>query len=356
MQRFDLYVLRTFLAHWLVIGAAFLGLFLVMEALGKSDEFARGTAAFELGALDVLRYFALDLPFKLLQFAPYITLLSGLGSVLTLLKNREWTPALTAGRPTSRAFLPMFAAALAIGAVLGVVRESLAPRLLPEREALMKPFFSQREWAPEDLWARGAGDARMKARVYLPATDTRRPTVEGLEVHRPSPTGGDQMVEAVRATWDGEAWVLEGGLVRGTDGSEEAIARFATTGLTPRDLERAYFGRTHPLDLSAADWRALLRADPDHRQAATLDWTWRIAPLVHLVLLALGLPFALSFERRSSLEGLSTGLLFCALYFVVELLLRDLGGRGVLEPWLAGTGPVLLFGSVGLWAFERIPT
>ena len=127
-------------------------------------------------------------------------------------------------------------------------------------------------------------------------------------------------------------------------------------GLAPRDLTRAYFGRARPLDLSAADCRALLRADPDHRQAATLDWAWRMTPFVHLVLLALGLPFALSFERRSSLEGLATGLLFCALYFVVELLVRDLGGRGVLEPWLAGSAPILLFGSLGLWAFDRVPT
>ena len=356
MQRFDRYVLRVFLAHWLVVGASFLGLFLVLEAIGKSDDLARSAEMYDLGVLDMLRYFALDLPFKLLQFAPYLTLLSGLGSVLTLLKNREWTPVLAAGRPTWRAFLPMFLAALAIGIGLGILREAWAPQLLPKREALMQLIFDQKPWEPQDLWARGAGDARLKARTYLPATEGRPPTVLGLEVHRQVAGSGDQMLTAERAVWDGSAWQLEEGLVRSTSGEERGVPTFAATGLAPLDLERAYFGREQPLDLSAADWRALLRADPDHRQASTLDWTWRIAPLIHLVLLALGLPFALSFERRSSLEGLATGLLFCALYFVVELLLRDLGGRGVLEPWLAGTGPVLLFGSFGLWAFERIPT
>jgi lipopolysaccharide export LptBFGC system permease protein LptF len=80
------------------------------------------------------------------------------------------------------------------------------------------------------------------------------------------------------------------------------------------------------------------------------------APWVHLVLLLIGLPFVLNFERRSSLEGVAVGLLLCALFFVADFLFQDLGQRGVLSPWLAGTAPVVLFGALGLVGQDRLAT
>jgi lipopolysaccharide export LptBFGC system permease protein LptF len=36
--------------------------------------------------------------------------------------------------------------------------------------------------------------------------------------------------------------------------------------------------------------------------------------------------------------------------------MRDLGGRGALTPWLAGTAPLLVFGCLGIWALGRLRT
>ena len=234
MQRFDRYVLRVFLLHWLVVGAAFVLLFTVMEVLGKSDEIPLAQEKFGLGWGAAARYYALNMPFLLQQFAPYITVLSGLGSVLHLLRNREWTPVLTAGRPTWRAFLPMFFAAGAIGFGLLYVREAWAPELLAKREALHRPFFSQTDWRPADLWARGEGDRRLYARHYLPPAATGEAAViEGLEVYRAVPPAGDEILTASRATWDGTAWALEDGLLRLPSGDEEPTDRLQAAGLSP---------------------------------------------------------------------------------------------------------------------------
>lgn len=353
MQRFDRYVLRSFLGQWLVVAAAFLGLFTVLEIMGKADEFQDAFALPSLGVtgMDLLRYYMLNLPFLLLQFAPYITLLAGLGTVTALLRNREWTPILVAGRATWRAFLPILIAAGVLATSLGALREATLPGFLREHESLQRQFFNQIPWQPTDLWARGEGDVRLHATRFTPG---EAPLIEGLEVFSLDDAGRDERVLATFARWQGGAWALQDG-VRIHDGGEEPVARFFHEGLAPVDLERSYFAHTRPLDLSAADLDALLLGDPDHRQAETLLWGLLLWPLVPLILLALGLPFALSFERRSSLEGIATGLLLCALYFVVDLLMRDFGGRGALSPWLAGSAPVLLFGSLGLWSFGRMP-
>ncbi|PCJ54161.1 MAG: hypothetical protein COA70_05875 [Planctomycetota bacterium] len=353
MQRFDRYVLRAFLSQWLVVGLAFMGLFTVLEILGKADEFQEALAMEELALTggDIFYYYMLNLPFLLLQFAPYITLIAGLGTVAQLLRNREWTPILVAGRSTWRAFLPIFFATALISFGLGIFREAQLPDFLRAHESLQRQLFNQIRWQPEDLWTRGEGDVRMHATRFTPGD---RPVIEGLEIFSLDASGKDERVLADRAVWEGGAWKLEQG-VRIFDRGEERVERYFHAGLAPTDLERSYFAHNRPLDLSASDLKALLRGDPDHRQAATLLWGLRLWPLISLILLGLGLPFALSFERRSSLEGVATGLLLCALYFVVDLLMRDFGGRGALSPWLAGSAPVLLFGSLGLWSFGRMP-
>ncbi|MFK5957188.1 MAG: LptF/LptG family permease [Planctomycetota bacterium] len=353
MQRFDRYVLFAFLIQWVVVACAFLGLFSVLEILGKADEFQEALAMESLGISggDIFYYYMLNLPFLLLQFAPYITLIAGLGTVAQLLRNREWTPILVAGRATWRAFLPIFFAAGLISFGLGLFRETHLPNYLRAHESLQRQLFNQIQWQPLDLWTRGEGDVRLHAARFIPGD---KPVINGLEVFALDASGKDERVLAKRAVWESGAWQLTKG-VRIYDKGEEPIARYFHAGLAPRDLERSYFAHKRPLELSAVDLKALLKGDPDHRQAETLLWGLRIWPLIPLILLALGLPFALSFERRSSLEGVATGLLLCAFYFVIDLLMRDFGGRGALSPWLAGTAPVLFFGSLGLWSFGRMP-
>jgi lipopolysaccharide export system permease protein len=355
IQRFDRYVLRSFMNHWLVVCAAFVGLFTVLDLLVNADEFQEALDAPELGMAwyDILRYYLINAPYLLMQFAPYITMLSGLGTVTTLLRNREWTPVLAAGRPTWRAFVPIMVAATLISFGLAVAKETLMPQLLSQHESLQRNLFSQREWQPKDLWARGVGDVRLHADIFRPQAEP--PEIVGLEIFATSEAGDDERIVADLASWQGTTWSLDGGLrIRG--GVEEPVHEFSYIGLTPRDLERAYFSRWRPLDLASADFRGLLKGDPDHRQAETLLWGQHSAPFVPMILLALGLPFALSFERRTSLEGIASGLLLCALFFVADLLLRDLGGRGALSPFLAGTAPVFGFGSLGIWAYGRMPT
>ena len=355
IQRFDRYVLRSFLNHWLVVCTAFVGLFTVLDLLVNADEFQEAMDDPILGITwgSILRYYLINVPYLLMQFAPYITMLSGLGTVTALLRNREWTPVLAAGRPTWRAFLPIMLTASFLSIGIAVAKETLMPPLLSQHESLQRNLFSQRLWEPKDLWARGVGDVRLHAEVFKPQAEPAQ--IIGLEIFATSEVGDDEHIVAKSASWQGAAWSLEGGLrVRG--GAEEPIHSFDFQGLAPIDLERAYFSRWRPLDLAADDFRGLLAGDPDHRQAETMLWGQRSAPFVPLILLALGLPFALSFERRTSLEGIANGLLLCALFFVADLLLRDLGGRGALSPVLAGTAPVLCFGSLGIWAYGRMLT
>lgn len=361
----DRYILRVFLTYWFVIGACLLGLFSVFDLLGHGDEIGESAELYGSIFMEVLRYYLLNLPFLLVMFAPYLTLFAGMATVMHLAKAREWTPMLTSGRPTLRAFLPMFFGGFLLAVGVVEMREILLPKIVSPREALMRRLFHQREWKMKDLWARGQGDVRLRAGLFEPGSklglpgsdgDIRLPQIQNLEVYSYGEAGLPRLLLAENATWDGFVWNLENGReVTGGLGEKEILTWYHP-GLMPRDLVLAYFGQVSPLDLSARHLGNLLQRDPDHRQAATLRWSWYVSPLSHVLLLLLGLPFVLRFDRRSTLEGVGLGFLLSAFYFVADFLLRDLGGRGVIAPWMGGIGAVLLFGSLGVWAQDRLAT
>jgi lipopolysaccharide export system permease protein len=360
MRRLDRYVLTSFLRHWVVVGSAFVVLFTVLDLVGHSDEIGDAKKVYDSVGLSVFKYYLLNAPFFLVQFAPYVTLLAALSTVMQLLRNREWTPMLTAGRSAWRAFLPMLVAAFLIGLGLSQLRESGFHRLQLERAELQSKLFEQEDWRPEELWLRGPRDQRVQIDAFEPhgASGDDLARVVGLEVFSLGPRGEDVTLRAEAALWDGSGWQLENGrrTLAGDHASETQVDWLEMPGFAPRDILRAWVGQNQPLELTRADAAELLARDSGHRQAATLRWSLAAAPWVHLVLLLIGLPFVLNFERRSSLEGVAVGLLLCALFFVSDFLFQDLGQRGVLSPWLAGTAPVVLFGALGLLGQDRLAT
>ena len=357
LKRLDRYVLGSFLRHWLVVALAFVALFTALDLVGHSDEFGEAKKAYGSIGGQGLRYYLLNAPFLLGQFAPYVTLLAALSTVMQLRRNREWTPQLTAGRSAWRAFLPMLGASLVIGFLLSGMREGSFPRLQLERAELEARLFEQEDWEPRELWLRGTRDQRIQIDAYAPRAEGG-PRIVGLEVFSLGPRGEDVSIRAQRAFWDGTGWELEEGrrTLAGDRASEQPVERLEIEGFRPRDVVRAWIGQNQPLELTRRDAGELLARDSGHRQAATLRWSLTAAPWVHLVLLLIGLPFVLNFERQSSLEGVAVGLLLCALFFVADFLFQDLGQRGVLSPAVAGIAPVVLFGGLGLAGQDRLAT
>ncbi len=345
MDRFDRYLFRVFLRYWLVVGGALLGTFLVLHLLGNSDELGQFRGPRSELALDILKWIGLNLPYRWLEFAPYLSLIAGLATVMHLAKRREWTPVLTSGRSALRAVLPLLLGALMFGLLSMLVREHVQPRLAEARLALEWKLDDQQAWVLRDLSARSRDDQRLLARSFRPADGV----IEGLEVYAHGNEGEDVMILADFARWSGDRWELTEGGRRIVPGrSAEPVASFRHGELTPADLVRAGIARTSPLDLSSRELREVLARDNHHRQAATLLWAWRAAPFSHLVLLLLGIPFVLRFDRRSSMEGLGYGLLLSILYFAAEILMRDLGGRGAVSPRVGGCGALLAFAVLAL--------
>jgi len=352
MQIFDRYVMRNYLRFCLLTAVAFIGMFTFMDLLARVDDIPLSREAVGLTTSEIIHYYLLNMVFLLFQFLPYILLIAGIGCVTQLLRKREWTPMLSAGRATWRSFAPIFICALIISTSISVFREAIIPQLLPQHESIQRKLKNHQEWRPTDLWVRGEGARRLHVQSFTPGEPAR---ITGLEVFASSKFGNDSRVWAESAKYVDDKWQLQGGIKTDSKG-ETKIDVFDANGFSPEDLLRSYFVRNRPLDLNSESYANLLQYDPGHRQAETYMWSARTLPFVALVLLVLGLSTSISFGRMSSKEGVARGLLLCALFFVAELLFRDMGVRGAVSPWLAATAPVSLFAGISLWAFSRTPS
>ena len=352
MQIFDRYVMSNYLRFCLLTAAAFIGMFTFMDLLARVDDIPLAREAVGLTTSEILNYYLLNAVFLLFQFLPYILLIAGIGCVTQLLRKREWTPMLSAGRATWRLFAPIFICAMIIATSVSAFREASILQLLPQHESIQRKLNNHSEWRPTDLWVRGEGAQRLHAQVFTPGEPA---SITGLEVFSSSKFGNDTRVWANSAKYVDGKWQLQGGIKTDSIG-ETRIEFFEAEGFSPDDLLRSYFVRKRPLDLDFASYTNLLEYDSGHRQAKTYMWSVRTFPFVVLVLLMLGLSTSINFERSSSKEGVVRGLLLCALFFVAELLFRDMGVRGAISPWLAATAPVSLFAGISLWAFSRAPS
>jgi hypothetical protein len=79
-------------------------------------------------------------------------------------------------------------------------------------------------------------------------------------------------------------------------------------------------------------------------------------PLSSLVLLLLGIPFVAGPVKKSIAQGLGVALFCCVAYFFTDVLFRELGTRGALNPVVASWTPAILFTALAAALYDAIVT
>jgi lipopolysaccharide export system permease protein len=352
--RADRYVARLFAASY---GTAFLvvvGLFLILDLSTNLDEFVKpgpdGTAP---PGLDVVRYYLLHIPFLYLQVAPFVTLVAGLFSVSRLVRDNELVAGLGAGVSAQRLLAPILCCGLALAGAMFALRQWSAESLSFERDLLRDALLERRvEPVIENLWLKDRAGSSVHIERLLLTDGGEAARIEGLWALVAS---GKTWISlrAPKARWDPALgdWRLAGGervVVDEFAQRTEPLERLEKIRFTPHDVWLAQRGRDAPLDLSFAQTRELAERDPDNAHFQTLLHYHLTFPLANLVLLLVGLPFLLQFERARGLEGVVIGFLLCLFYYGADFVFRSLGLGGQLSPLLSCWLPLLAFGSLGV--------
>lgn len=370
MGTLDRYVGRAFVSAYLVALMMIVGLYTVVDLASNLDDYLKpNDQGVSPGIGRVAQYYLLHLPFLYLSVAPFVTLMAGLFTVAKLQKAREVIAALSAGMSARRVLMPVFGGALLIGAFMAVLREVATESIGFARDALRYELDeSVAEFELESVRLKDADGEMIQLGLFRPGG--------GIDPHAEEPTTFENLdairyidgswfhFVAERGEWVGDRrvghWVLEGGYQESVGVADRVRSPLTQLGgqleFTPRDVWSAWKGRENALELSLQEARELAARDPDNVQYRTLMNYLVTFPLANVVLLLVGLPFLLQFERGRGTEGLVAGFLLCVVYFAADFVTLNLGLQGQLDPLLASALPPLFFGSLGLVLFGSMRT
>ncbi len=355
--RIDRYVTAHFVGSYALAAGLLVGLFIVLDAAsnveGWVDEAGPGPPA---TLLQVLRYYALNLPYIFLQVGPFVTVMAAMFTVSKLLAKNEVAPVFSAGVGAHRLLMPVYLGAVLMSVSMLGLREACGRWLSGPRDELIHRLKTRRsELEYRGVIVRNLDGSFAVIDRYSPRADGG-PLAHGLTVK--TRVGGHfTKIEAESARWDGVGWVLEGGLRTDLVNDElhtSPVSLLKEVELTPSLIEMYRRSRDAPLEMTMGEVATLLDREPDQPAWATLWHYFLTFSLANLILVLVGVPLMFSHERGRGAERLALGGMMCVFYFAFDFVLRTMGLHGFLSPVLAAWSPVLVFGVVGLFLTEAM--
>ena len=353
-SRLDNYILKAFIPTFFMCLLIISGIYIIVDLLQKLGEFVdMGGEAFGTG----IRYYAYLLPVIIFQFFPAVTLIA-MGIVLVRLsRNREILAMQVAGISLYRILLPVFIVTVVMSFASFGDQEWLIPRFAEKLETLRQTSFDdniQKNLLLDDkennallrVWRYGKKTQRMQS-VFILARYENRKKKFTLSAEEGRWLGNNKwlLAKVVKHVYDERGrWIAP---VQQIDSLEfESM-------ITPMELGKI---KLDPSLLSFEQLKELCKTEPDNPRNSLLFHSRISYTLTHFVLLLLGIPLVVGFERLSKNLFLRVGLcvLICGIFYSLTFVCSNLGTTGMLHPILAAWLPTIIFGSVGLLFFDMM--
>ncbi len=357
----DRYIAKLFLSSYATALFIVVGLYFIIDFTSFIDEYLKPMKDLTpKPTVMIVRYYLLDIPFLFLQVGPFVTLVASLFTVSKMLKHNEVVASLGAGVSAHRLLAPIVVLGLLAGALMFQLRESLSGAVAAKRDSLhyvlLKGSYDQ---VYRNTFVKDLSGSIVRLDEFRPSTgDPPHAEVIGLHATLQSLSQWVQ-IEADRAVYAGQgssgAWQLENGLRREMSGNTpvDVLEGFDFTPALARTFARAH---DEPMELSYGETREMARRDPDNVVYQTLLQYHVTFPLANLVLVLVGMPLLMRYERRRVVASLLSASMLCIGFFAADLVFRNLGLQATLDPRIAAWMPVLIFGSLGIVLYDSMRT
>jgi LPS export ABC transporter permease LptG/LPS export ABC transporter permease LptF len=362
----DRYVALMYLRVFGLSFVAMTGLFYISTFLDLSDKVFKGTATWGmLGS-----YFFYQTPQFVYYIIPLSVLLGALVTVGLLTKHSELIVMKACGISLYRVALPMLVCAMAAGAVLFALEETVLGPWNRKAESIrhvMRGGLPQTFDVINRRWLVGT-DGEIYHYAYF---DPRTRQLSGLSVYEFSDEMRrlDRRVFAERAIYLGshdgapdDVWHAEHGWVREfrEDGETASFSPFAESTVAVEPA--AYFGTQtpEPKYMSYSQLKGYieqLKASGFDVVEQQVELQRKVSfPFVTLIMTLIAVPFAVTTGRRGAMYGIGVGIVLAIAYWVTISVFAALGSGGLLTPTLAAWAPNLLFGAAAVYLLLTVRT
>ncbi|MGQ3684877.1 MAG: LptF/LptG family permease [Candidatus Loosdrechtia sp.] len=354
LSRLDSYILRAFIPMFFLCLLIISGIYVIIDLLQKLGDFLdMGGRAFSTG----VEYYFYLFPVLIFQFFPVITLVAVSIVLVRMSKNKEILAMQVAGISLYRVLLPIFIVAVFLAFASFGNQEWVIPRFAERLETIQQTAFSnniRRNLLLEDnenntlmrIWRYDTNSQQIQSVFILARYENKR---KKFTIH------------ADEGRWLGDnTWSLTGIVKHRYDENGKWIAPIQrmdsmefNSSISPSELGKV---KLDPSLFSLEQLRELCRNEPENPRNSVLFHSRIAYTLIHFVLLLLGIPLVVGFERLPRNLVLRIGLCVLAwgIFYAVSFICSNLGNSGLLPPVVAAWLPVILFGSVGLLFFDMM--
>lgn len=352
MSILDRYIGRTWLRLLALCLSGFVSIYLVIDLIEKIPRFLRFGGA----AGDIAQYFIWKLPEMVSRTATFSILMATLLTLGVLSRDSEITAMRSCGVSLLRISLPMLFLGFVASLLLLFNSELVLPHSYARTEMIDRVKIKKKgeriTFKRNNIWFR-SNDMILQARLFEPKTKTLSGIVLwGIDADM-NPVS---RIDAVSAVFSNGRWMLNSATMRD----------FRTAaGYAPRQVRSAPLDLNLKIeDLQVLDVDAdnmsiralkeyadnLMRGGYQAYRYLTLMHTKIASPFAALIMVLLGIPFALRNSRSGGIAmgiGAAIGIGFA--YFVVNAVLLSYGRSGVVPPLAAAWGANVLFMLSGIW-------
>lgn len=329
----------------------FVALYLVIDLIEKVPRFIRAGGA----ATDMLEYFVCKFPEMIGRTATFSVLMATLLTLGALSRDSEITALRSCGVSLPRISLPMLLLGFVVSILLLINAELVLPYSYARTEMIDRVRIKKKgenvTFKRNNIWFR-SGEQIIQARLFEPKSKT----LQGVVIWRidsdVNPTG---RIDVDTAVYRDGTWQLSNAIEKSfaASGFEARPARVMQLGLGLK-VEDLQVLDSDADNMSIRTLReyaeSLKRGGYQAYRYLTLMHTKIAAPFAALIMVLLGIPFAMRSSRSGGLAmgvGASIGIGFA--YFVVNAVLLSYGRSGVLPPLAAAWGANMLFAMAGIW-------
>jgi LPS export ABC transporter permease LptG/LPS export ABC transporter permease LptF len=356
----DRYIMRKFLAIFLLISLALLSISVIVTFFERIDNIYRHNKS--MGML--VRYIQYRIP----EFVHYILPVTVLTATLLVLglmtKSNEITAMKACGISVYRLILPVVFLAVLASVLSFGIQERLLPPATKKAEEVWNRIndvpprsygFLDRRWVM----------SRKKGRIYhYSYFEPLTGVFSQLSIYDINPVSWSlgRRIYADKGRLMGNSLELNKGWSRNV--GDERQSQFKTfQGLSLRLTEgRSYFAREwkEPALMSFRELKQYTKEIQDMGFETTRFRVYLNSklsfPLVSVIMTLLAIPFAFSMGKRGALVGLGLSIVIAMVYWGALGVFKSLGYVNFLSPFLASWGPNLIFAPVGLYLLFRLRT
>ena len=364
----DEYLLREFLAIFLVVMAGFVLLILVFTFFDLVGDILRNHIP-----LSIVGEYLLNLtPSMLYQITPLAVLIAALVTFGLMNRNSEIIAIKATGISLYRLIVPIVCLAAVLAVSLFLFDQYYVPQANRRQQSLrnvIKGRPPQTYLHPEQKWMMGQKPLPGEPGYiyYYEFFDPDRNEFANLSVFEFDPATFQltRRIFARRVVWNADSggWVFKNGWVRDVRGANVTDYRtFLITSFPGIQAAPDYFKKedvpSDEMSFSQLDSyiRDLRQSGFDTKRLSVALWQKLAYPLIAVVMAVLAIPFALSMGRRSSLTGIAVAIGVAIAYRVLDSLFGAMGNVNYLPAAMAAWSADVLFALVGGYLLLKTPT